>query len=280
MKAVLHRAGRASVLLGLLSIFGAFYSPGNLHKPVAPVPQLRAVLIVGHVEDATASFIKSMEEIRHFLESKGVHVSVFYDKKADWERIKTAARGAHFFIYSGHGSTLGENGRTGGLCLTQRISSKTLVEDLKLAGNALVIFKSVCRGAGSSAGDDGDIGIAEARLRVQDYAAPFFKTGAGAYYANNLGVGTLNFLKNFFDGKSLKECFELSAQEWAEVECIEPFAPDNSKQLGIASTNWGGTSTRTTYINGKKIVEKVPSAKEYEIAFVGNPGFAIAHMRK
>lgn len=50
----------------------------------------------------------------------------------------------------------------------------------------MVIFKSVCGGAGFSADDRIDIGTDEAKKRVCSYASPFFKIGSAAYYANNI----------------------------------------------------------------------------------------------
>ena len=172
--------------------------------------KLKAVLIVGHQEDGTKEAIEKMEKIALFLKKKKVNVVSFYDQKAYWAKIKEAAKGAHFFIYSGHGSTMGENGCAGGLCVNSMVNSRTITEELKLATNAIIIFKSVCNRAGSSAGDNGDIGIKEAEKRVSDYSNPFFKTGAAAYFANNLGSGVENFLKAFFEGKDIHSCYEAS----------------------------------------------------------------------
>ena len=74
----------------------------------------------------------------------------------------------------------------------------------------LLLFQSVCRGAGSSAGDSDDIGIKKAEARVSDYAEPFLKIGAQVYYANNWQNGCLSFLENMFDGKPADESFNNS----------------------------------------------------------------------
>ena len=111
--------------------------------------------------------------------------------------IIEVANKCKFFVYSGHGSTMGVNGNAGGICINSMVSSYELIKSLRLKENALVIFKSVCRGAGSSAGDNTDIGITEAKKRVTNYAYPFFEIGASAYYANNYGAGAYNFLEDF-----------------------------------------------------------------------------------
>ena len=238
-------------------------------------PSLKAVLIVGPQEGNTASAIEKMKKIAAFFKKKGVEVESYYDDKAVWENIKDAAKDADFFIYSGHGTSLGEDGKTGGLCLSARISSKEITEELELGENAVVIFKSVCMGAGSSASDHEDIGIEEAETRVSDYSMPFFELGASCYYANNMGGGCLNFLRCFFTGETVKACYEKTTQTWAEIEISKQYKFDNTKQISIASTNFGGTSTVTTYKNGVKTVEERPSVKSYTIAFVANVDFTI-----
>jgi len=259
---------------------GSTCSEPGITTLTGPTDPLKAILIVGPLEDITASSIDYMDEIGEFLQSKGVEVHRFYNTKADWDKIKAASKGANFFIYSGHGSTLGEGGKSGGLCLQSMVSSKKIVEELQLHSNAMVIFKSVCRGAGSSADDSGDIGIKEATIRVSDYATPFFKTGASCYYANNLGDGCLTFLSEFFSGKTMKACFEISAKGWTKIELSKKYPLDNTKEISVASSDWGGTTTRTTYTNGVKKVEEIAASKQYDIAYVGDPDFTIQDVMK
>jgi len=260
-----------------------------------------AVLVVGPLEDGTQAAIHEMDEIRDYLENQGVRVKTFYGKNANWYKIKEAANGANFFIYSGHGGSLGENGNVGGLFLTHSVSSQDIINGLRLARNSIVIFKSVCNGAGSSAGDDGDIGINEATKRVTYYSKPFFEVGAACYYANNLGDGCLDFLKDFFEGKTIKECFINSTQSWwtqtttrngvttvekvlgedpqADIEFEKSYKYNRKMNISIASTNWGGSSTLTTYRNGVKTVKQVPSSKGYSIAYVSDPNFSIKKLK-
>jgi hypothetical protein len=117
------------------------------------------------------------------------------------------------------------------------------------------------------------------KKRVSDYAAPFFKIGASAYYANNFRGGCYSFLENFLAGMALKEAFKLSADTWTTIEFEESYEQDKSKNFGIASTKAGGMSTRTTYTNGVKKVTQVPTPKEYEIAYIGMPSFTVQKMK-
>lgn len=240
--------------------------------------QLKAILIVGNQEDGTEGEMEEMDKIANLFKENGVLVYKFYDDKADWNEIVKTAKDCNFLVYSGHGSTMGENGNAGGLCINSMVSSAELVKDLKLKDNALVIFKSVCYGAGSSADDDKDIGIKEAKKRVTNYAYPFFEIGAAAYYANNFGSGVYNFLEDFLSGAALKQAYLNSTKIWAEVEFEEVFSKDNTKFISIASRQGGGTATRTTYINGVKKVEEIESPKGYEIAYVGKADFSIRDM--
>ena len=240
--------------------------------------QLRAVIIVGDQQDGTLNAIEDMENIHAFFKSKNVIVKTFYHPKTSWKDIVKASKNASFFVYSGHGMSW-PDGKYGGLDLNKAISSEDIVNDLKLTPNAIVVFKSVCGGAGSSANDDGDIGIKKAIERVSDYSKPFLNIGASAYYADNFGEGCLSFLNNFFEGKTIKECFGNSIGWLAKFEIEKNYKFDKRKSIGMASSDWGGTVTKTSYINGVKSVREVPATKDYNIAYVANPSYSISILK-
>ena len=238
--------------------------------------QLEAVLIVGNIEENTTASIKKMNQVALIFEKYGIKVTKFYNRNTSWEVIKTAAKTASFFVYSGHGSTMGVNGNTGGLCLNKMISTEQILKELQLKKNAIVLFKSVCGGAGSSASDSKDIGIHEATSRVTDYAQPFFTIGAACYYADNYDDGIDLFLKEFLSGKSVGECYEITTKEFMVFhEIAMPFILDSKKQIAISSDKQEGTTTQYIFENGKTTYKKIPSFKNYDIAFVGNPNFSI-----
>jgi hypothetical protein len=283
-------------VMNFLLTYVGFSNAGNSSSQ--SLAFLKAVLIVGPSEGRTQEDFEEMDEIAELFISKGVMVEKFYDDQADWEKIKIASKGAGFFVYAGHGSTLGEGGKTGGLCLKTQISSKEIIEGLKLSKNAIVIFKSVCRGAGSSAGDNEDIGIDEALARVTDYSKPFSDIGASCYFANNMGHGCILFLNALFSGKNFYDCFiestkttkltttingvktvEQVASPDTKIELSKEYIFDKTKQISIASNIMGGFSIRTTNTNGIKKVERIPSFKEYEIAYVANPNFTINNLK-
>lgn len=240
---------------------------------------LKAILIVGDQQEGTSSAIAEMNELASLFTQNGVYVYKFYNNNTDWQSIVNIARECSFFVYSGHGSNQGIGGAVGGLYLNEMISTSQLMSTLRLKNNAMVLFKSVCNGAGSSAGDDDDIQISEAKNRVTNYSYPFFSVGASAYYANNFQKGVYNFLSDFLSGLNLKQAYVNSTKTWTNIEIDETFSKDAGKSISIASTNWGGSSTRTTYINGVRRVETVPTPKQYDIAFVGNKNFSILNMK-
>ena len=235
---------------------------------------LKAVLIVGDQQDGTINALEEIEDIHSFFKSKNLIVSTFYHPKTIWKDIVVASKDANFFVYSGHGMSW-PDGKYGGLDLNVAISSEDVLNDFKLKTNAIVIFKSVCGGAGSSASDDGDIGIKKAIERVSDYSKPFLSIGASAYYADNYGNGCLSFLNDFFEGKTMKECFDNYIFDSEQV-----YKYDKRKKIGIISTDWGGTITKTSYNDGVKTVREVPATKGYDIAYVANPRYSISTLKK
>ena len=102
---------------------------------------LEAVLVVGNIQESTKSAIKEMDEIALLFVKNGVKVTKFYDKNANWESIKTASKTASFFVYQGHGTTLGLNGESGGLVISDFIYAKQIYDELKLNKNCLVLFE-------------------------------------------------------------------------------------------------------------------------------------------
>ena len=239
---------------------------------------LQAILIVGDHQDKTSIAIEEMEVLHSFFKDKKVIVKTFYHPNTRWDEIINVSKNSNFLVYSGHGISW-PDGKYGGLDLNESISSKDIQSSLKLKSNSLIIFKSVCGGAGSSASDYGDIGIDKAMERVSDYSRPFFNIGASAYYANNFGEGCLFFLDDFFDGKTIKECFDNSAGWYSKIEIEKQYKFDVRKMIGIASSDGEGIIIKTSYENGVKTVSEVPASKNYNIAYVSNPKFSISNLK-
>jgi hypothetical protein len=232
---------------------------------------IKAVLVVGPAEEETKGFIDRMKKVESFLRSKNVEVHCFYYPNSDWESIKKAAADASVFIYSGHGSGTGIKPK-------EHVSNEDIIRDVKLRKNAVVVFNHVCFGAGSSASDNDDIGLEEAENRVTEYAETFYKIGAGCYFANNYYDSALDFFKNFYSGKTVKQCYELAVGHYNRIEKVDLYDFDSKLKIGISSRESDLPSIRTTYLNDVKIEEEVPAKKGYDIAFVSKLDFKLENM--
>ena len=219
-----------------------------------------------------------MKKIELFLDSMNFKVHTFYDPNNSWDDIKKASKDASVFIYRGHGTHLGIDGGFGGIVIDEFVSGKRIADELKFNNSPLVMFISVCGGAGSSAGDETDIGISEAQDRVFGSALPFFLVGAKGYYANNYESGVLGCLRLMSENKTLGEAYEITANKWTGIELIEPIDDNRvntSYQIGISSRKGGGKSTITRTRNGVKTIKEVVSPKGYPVAFAGDPNYRL-----
>ena len=167
----------------------------------------------------------------------------------------------------------------GGLCINTMVSAAEIRKSLKLRDHALVLFQSVCYGAGSTAGDDIDIGIQEAKNRVIQYAESFLDVGAHGYYANNYVGGVYGFLQEFLSGSSLNEAYRESVSTFSSIEFEDTSHQPKHSYFSIASSPGGGYATRTTYRNGVKTVEQIKNVKDYDIACVGLADLDILDMK-
>ncbi len=249
----------------------------NSQRKVTAKSEKSAVLVIGADIDSDDAE-NQMKKIELFLDSMDYKVHTFYDPYNSWEDIKKASEDASIFIYRGHGTHLGIDGGFGGIVIDEFVSGKRIADELKFKNNPLVMFISVCGGAGSSAGDETDIGISEAQNRVFGSALPFLMAGAKGYYANNYETGVLRCLKLMAKNKTLGEAYEITATKWTEIELIEPVDDErvNSNfQIGISSSEGGGKSTITRTRNGVKTTKEIASPKGYPIAFVGDPNFRL-----
>ena len=232
-----------------------------------------AVCIIG--SDSTPDY-QSMNSIVSLLERNGYFVHKFYDPNNQWDGIKRVASDATVFVYSGHGTTMGIDGSYGGLVIDDFISAKRIANELKFKHKALIIYSSVCGGAGSSASDENDIGLEEAKRRVLGSALPYLMAGAGGYFAINQISGAEKFLVNWMNQTNLSDGFVKASNSWYTIE-MNGFYRDNrinsNIKMGVASSSGGGISTVTSTVNGVKTVRQRLSPKSYDVAYLGDPYF-------
>ena len=236
--------------------------------------QLKAILILGEGDDKQEEILY-FNKIADLLDLNGWEVIKCYDN-ITWEEVTLKGENANVLIYQGHGIYWKDDGY-GGFDLKNNVSRSDVRLDLNLNPEALILFQSVCGGAGSSAGDNEDIGIAEAKKRIINFSEPFFFSGAGAYFAINTKNGVFDFLTEFLNGETIDSIFNNSLSVFYNKEINEIFKDD--KVISIASSDWGGefTRTHTEWNNGKKTttIEVLPSFKKYNIAYISNPNFNI-----
>ena len=246
--------------------------------------KIKAIIIVGPVDkEWDKNSIENQKKTAKYLRDMGVQVIEFYPPYDKWESIVKASEGAHIFIYSGHGSNQGINYEIGGICLTKNIyHAQEILDNLKLHKNALILFNSVCGAAGSSAIDNNDIGKNEAIKRVSEYAYPFYKLNAGAYYANNYTGCLIPFLESFFQRKNIKSIYKTQASLYQKIEGYSAYQYDSQFEVSVAakpSTN----KLVTQFVgigNGKWKEQKIMDFKSYDVAYVGKPNFTVVDLFK
>jgi hypothetical protein len=237
--------------------------------------QLNKIKVVMVVGNDAAQCTNEQLKVNTFLLANGIKVTFFYSAFCEWEAIKKASEGAHIFIYAGHGITLPSQldnntlseGKEGTLFLKEGIiDGQKLVEGLRLHKNALVLFNHACSSAGSSADDNGDIGITEATRRVVDYAKPFVKLNVGSYYANNRCDYLIPMLTKFFYGVKIQDIYNHDASEFDKIENRKLHPYNNNYEVAVS-----GQFSYQKYSDGSVI----KAFKTYDAAYVGVPNFTV-----
>jgi len=219
----------------------------------------------------------------NYLKGLGCQVSFFYTPNSNWDAITQSARQADIFIYSGHG---GDPASMMMYINSGTVSPSMIKNDLKLAKNAVVLFNHVCYSAGSSAGDEQEIGTAEAARRVKLYAAPFIENGAAVYYANNYDKSTIEILKAYFANNSFSDIVHepvfltysdgtvKGSDETVELIVAQPYSI-TGYEFGVYRTKTTQQSTQYTYVNNNPtpIIKTLPAMYDYSAGFVFSTGF-------
>lgn len=252
----------------VILLFLSFGSVGNTRA--GDQQQRHALLIIGSQKGSLADAVQNMDNIARLMKDHGIVVHRFYDHRAKWEDIIQVAQKCQFLVYSGHGMYNGDDSGAGGFAIESYVSSRQIRDEMKLAKNAVVVMQSVCMGAGSSASDDDDIGVDEAKNRVASYSRPFFDIGASAYFAINRVGGSYDFLEYILNGKTLGEAYEETKWHNDKVEFNESYSPYPNMSFVLTRSPGGGKSTRHHYYNGKlDSIETIIDPKGYDLACIG-----------
>jgi hypothetical protein len=209
------------------------------------LPPLKAILVVGPIDGDYGSWTQeekaSMDLAASELQANGVTVHKFYTPNNNWEQIKSAAQGAHFLLYRGHGVYWGDANlpsNVGGFALKDGIISPDVLRaELRLAPNAIVMLYG-CFTAGTSSADTTRLTSAEAQRRVVLYAQPFVENGAAGYFANWFGTAFQMFIRNLFQGQSLGQAYE-AYFDFNQASVERYTYPDNTRlSLWLDKDEW------------------------------------------
>lgn len=165
--------------------------------PTAP----KVVLIVGPVGDVTPFYRKLADEAAAGASKLTTNVVKVYSPDATWENVKAALQGASVVVYLGHGNGwpsrytnslyplsqdgFGLNPHVGAADSHQYFGEQQIGDQVKLAKDAVVIFSHLCYASGNTEPGLPEGTLDQAQQRVDNYAAGFFRAGAGAVIADS-----------------------------------------------------------------------------------------------
>ena len=193
------RFGRV-VLLATLAILIAGAGPFATPAVAVDHAPAKVVLIVGPSGSATPYYKRLADETAAVAATFTPDVVKVYSPDATWPAVKTALQGASVVVYLGHGNGwpsiyrsalypptqngFGLNPHAGAADAHQYFGEDVIGSQIKLAKNAVVVFSHLCYASGNT--EPGlDAGtLDQAQQRVDNYAAGFFRAGAGAVIAD------------------------------------------------------------------------------------------------
>ena len=181
----------ASLLLASASLPGVAAAAG---------PEPKVAVIVGPVGDATERYLARGEAAARAAEAYTSRVVRVFTPNATWSAVKRALKGASVVVYLGHGNGWPSPYRDGlypptqngfglnpvagrGNDAHQYFGEGRIAAEVELAPNAVVLLHNLCYASGSSEPGLPEGSIADARLRVDNYAAGFIRAGASAVLA-------------------------------------------------------------------------------------------------
>jgi hypothetical protein len=180
-------------------------------------PDPKVVVIVGPVGEATDRYLARGEAAAREAERFTPNVVRVFTPNATWPAVKRAIQGASMVIYLGHGNGWPSKYRSSLYPPTQNgfglnpvagagneahqyFGEGRIAADVKLAKNAVVLLHHLCYASGNT--EPGlPVGTeAEARQRVDNYAAGFIKAGASAVLAEG-HIPPAFYVRSILSGK-------------------------------------------------------------------------------
>jgi hypothetical protein len=163
-------------------------------------PAPKVVLIVGPVGSATPYYRRLADQAAVAAARLTTNVVKVYSPDATWPNVKSALQGASVVVYLGHGNGwpsiyrdalypptqngFGLNPHAGAADSHQYFGEEQIGSQVKLAKDAVVIFSHLCYASGNTEPGLAEGTLEQAQQRVDNYAAGFFRAGAGAVIAD------------------------------------------------------------------------------------------------
>jgi hypothetical protein len=160
----------------------------------------KVVLIVGPAGSATPYYRRLADEAAAAAAKYTPKVVKVYSPDATWTNVKAALEGASIVVYLGHGNGwpsiyrdalypptqngFGLNPHAGAADAHQYFGEDQIGSQIKLAPDAVVVFSHLCYASGNTEPGLAEGTLAQAQQRVDNYAAGFFRAGAGAVIAD------------------------------------------------------------------------------------------------
>jgi hypothetical protein len=180
-------------------------------RAVAASSTTKVVLVVGATENVTGSYRANADAAAAVFAKYTTNITKVYSPNATWGAVQAAARGANILVYMGHGSGfpnpyvgylqpngdngMGLNAAAAGTDYNLSYYGENYMATLGLAPNAVVILNHLCYASGNSEPTRPMPTLADAKTRVDGYAAGFLRGGAKAVIADGL-----NALDGYIDG--------------------------------------------------------------------------------
>jgi hypothetical protein len=160
----------------------------------------RVVFVVGPSGAATNRYRSEARAAAALARQYTSDVTEIYSPNATWPAVKKALQGASLVVYMGHGNGwpskyrdilypptqngFGLNPSPGGNDAThQYFGEGPIAADVRLAKNAVVLLNHLCYASGNTEPGLAEGTLAQARQRVDNFAAGFVKAGAAAVIA-------------------------------------------------------------------------------------------------
>jgi hypothetical protein len=188
------------VLVSALAVLIVGAGPLSARALAATGVAPKVVLIVGPAGSATPYYKRLADQTAAAAAAYTPNVVKVYSPDATWPAVKTALRGASIVVYLGHGNgwpsiyrdalyPLSQNGfglnpHAGAADAHQYFGEEQIGSQIKLAPNAVVVFSHLCYASGNTEPGLAEGTLDQAQQRVDNYAAGFFRAGAGAVIAD------------------------------------------------------------------------------------------------